>query len=212
MYLLAFMPKNLVVTNWPFCAYHCGSASFAGSSVNAPRGCLSMPMAIPMSYLPNRIVSAQTWVAVAAVAHALNTSVNGIPVRPTSRKTASGFDTSWLPPTPNWISFQAIPASSRAAWMASAPICIAVLSNRPNGCRPTPMIATSFMRPTPSSRSDRREGERHDLVAFLVGGKRHHRQLEIHAEPQLFGIVLGEPALDPDHVAELNQPHTERHE
>ena len=57
-YWLAFMPKNLVVTNCPFSAYHCGSASLAGSSVNAPRGCLSSPIAMPMSYLPNRMVSA----------------------------------------------------------------------------------------------------------------------------------------------------------
>ena len=88
------MPKNLVVTNWPFSAYHCGSASLAGSSVKAPRGCLSSPMAIPMSYLPRRIVSAVCWMADAAVAQALNTLVNVMPVRPTSRVTASGLDTS----------------------------------------------------------------------------------------------------------------------
>src|SRR6185312_8068260 len=71
MYLLAFIPKNLVVTNWPLLAYHCGSASLAGSSVNAPRGCLSNPIALPMSYLPSRMVSAVCWMALAAVAHAL---------------------------------------------------------------------------------------------------------------------------------------------
>ena len=91
---MAFMPKNLVVTNWPFSAYHCGRASLAGSSVNAPRGCLSSPMAMPMSYLPSRIVSAVCWMALAAVAQALNTLVNVMPVRPTRRVTASGLDTS----------------------------------------------------------------------------------------------------------------------
>ena len=88
------MPKNLVVTNCPFSAYHCGSASLAGSSVNAPRGCLSRPMAMPMSYLPSRIVSAVCWMADAAVAQALKTLVNVMPVRPTSRVTASGLETS----------------------------------------------------------------------------------------------------------------------
>ena len=70
------MPKNLVVTNCPFWAYHCGSASFAGSSVNAPRGCLSRPTAMPMSYLPSRMVSAVCWIALAEVAQALKTLVN----------------------------------------------------------------------------------------------------------------------------------------
>ena len=71
--------------------------------------------------------------ALAAVAHALNTLVNVMPVSPTSRVTASGLDTSWLPPKPNWMSFQPTPASFNANWMASAPICIAVFSNLPNG-------------------------------------------------------------------------------
>lgn len=94
MYLLAFMPKNLVVTNCPLLAYHWGSANLAGSSVKAPRGCLSRPMAMPMSYLPNRMVSAVCWMALAAVAQALNTLVNVMPVRPTRRVTASGLETS----------------------------------------------------------------------------------------------------------------------
>src|SRR5580693_473821 len=83
--------------------------------------------------------------ALAAVAQALNTLVNVMPVSPTRRVTASGLDTSWLPPKPNWMSFHSTPASVNANWMASAPICIAVLSNLPNGCRPTPMIATSLV-------------------------------------------------------------------
>ena len=88
------MPKNLVVTNCPFSAYHCGSASLAGSSVNAPRGCLSRPIAMPMSYLPSRMVSAVCWMALAEVAQALNTLVNVMPVSPTSRVTESGLETS----------------------------------------------------------------------------------------------------------------------
>ncbi len=49
---------------------------------------------MPMSYLPSRIVSAVCWIADAAVAQALKTLVNVIPVSPTSRVTASGLDTS----------------------------------------------------------------------------------------------------------------------
>ena len=45
------------------------------------------------------------------MAQALKTLVNVMPVRPTSRVTASGLDTSWLPPKPNWMSFQSTPAS-----------------------------------------------------------------------------------------------------
>ena len=71
MYLLAFMPKNLVVTNWPFSAYHCSRASLAGSSVNAPRGACPTRTATPMSYLPSRMVSAVCWIALAEVAQAL---------------------------------------------------------------------------------------------------------------------------------------------
>jgi hypothetical protein len=55
---------------------------------------LSIPIAMPMSYLPSRMVSAVCWIAVAAVAHALKTLANVMPVRPTSRVTASGLDTS----------------------------------------------------------------------------------------------------------------------
>ena len=59
---------------------------------------------------------------------------------------ASGLATVQLPPVANWMSFHSTPASATAAKMASTPISIADLpSNRPNGCRPTPMMATSFI-------------------------------------------------------------------
>src|SRR5688572_16835323 len=91
--------------------------------------------------------------------------------------------------------------------MASAPISIADLpSNRPNGWRPTPMMATSFISPSRHGP----ERPRDDLVAVLVDEERHHRQLDLHAEPQLGGIALGQPRLDPHHVAELDQPDAER--
>src|SRR6202000_3242024 len=138
-------------------------------------------MAIPMSYLPNRMVSAVCWMALAAVAQALKTLVKVMPVNPTKRVTASGLDTSWLPPKPNWMSFHPTPASVSAVWMASAPICIAVLSNLPKGCRPTPMMATSLVI-SGSFFLDRLEGERDDLVAVCVGGKGQHGELDLLAE------------------------------
>ena len=94
MYLLIFMPKNLVVTNWPSSPYHDGQAYRRGSAPNAPGGCLSIPTAIPRSWSPRRMVLAASVNALAAVAHPLYTSVNGIPVRPSSATTASGLSIS----------------------------------------------------------------------------------------------------------------------
>src|SRR5215813_12488241 len=106
------------------------------------------------------------------------------------------------------MSFQSMLASANAAWIASAPISMADLpSKRPNGCRPTPIMATSFI--SASSASGRREGKGHDLVALVVGGKRHHGQLDVHAELQLRGVAFGEAPLDADHVTELDQTHPE---
>src|SRR4051795_8764034 len=114
------------------------------------------------------------------------------------------------------MSFQVIPASARAIWIASAPICTADVSNRPKGCSPTPMIATSFIVAPGVSRrwrrSGRLEGERHDLVALGVGGERDHGQRDVHTEPQLCRIALRETPLDADDVAELHQAHPERPE
>ena len=67
----------------------------------------------------------------------------GSPTMPTM---ASGLATVQLPPVAAWMSLHCTPASATAAKMASTPICMADLpSNRPNGCRPTPMMATSFI-------------------------------------------------------------------
>ncbi len=94
MYLLIFIPKNFVVMNWPTSPYHDGHAYRRGSAVNAPGMCLSIPTAIPSSESPSRIVFAASVSALAAVAHPLYTSVNGMPVRPISATTASGLSTS----------------------------------------------------------------------------------------------------------------------
>src|SRR5271155_6284137 len=109
--------------------------------------------------------SAHNLAALAAVAQALNTSVNGIPVRPTMPTIASGLATVQLPPTANWMSFHSTPASVSASWMASAAISIADLpSKRPNGCRPAPIIATSFMSVDPLPR--KREAPPHRCLAL----------------------------------------------
>ena len=52
-----------------------------------------MPTATPMSYLPDRMASAASSNAVAAVAQPLYTSMNGMPVRPSRPITASGLST-----------------------------------------------------------------------------------------------------------------------
>ena len=71
-----------------------------------------MPTATPMSYCPERMASAVSWSAVAAVAQPLKTSMNGMPVRPSRPVTASGLSTSKLPPNANWTSFHSTPASA----------------------------------------------------------------------------------------------------
>ena len=74
------------------------------------------------------------------------------------------------------------------------------------------MMATSFSHLKCPLGSDRLEGERDDLVAVVVGGERHHGQLDLLAELELRRVVLGEPALDADHVVELHQADAERDE
>src|SRR6478736_4008564 len=82
------------------------------------------------------------------------------------------------------------------------------------------MIATSFILfsvlppavPAIVGGSDGLEGERDDLVAVVVGGERHHGELDLLAELELGRVVLGEPALDADHVAELHKADAERDE
>src|ERR1700739_1621817 len=196
------MPKNLVVTNCPFSAYHCGSASLAGSSVNAPRGCLSMPTAIPMSYFPNRIVSAHNCVALAPVAQAVNTAVKGSARDPD----------------------QPCPRVRIAPFIAAADTELNVLPLEPRIgqggldrlrahlhrglVEPAERVKThaddrDIAHNDNSSALHRTEGERHDLVALVVGGERDHGQLDVHAELKLCRIVLGESPLDADPINSL---------
>src|SRR4029079_12837038 len=99
------------------------------------------------------------------------------------------------------------PASASARRMAIAPMSIPVRSlKRPNGCNPTPTIATSMcclLAAYAGARSaDRPECERHDLVAIVVGTERHQHELHVHADPQPLG--LSEARLDSHLVAELH--------
>src|SRR6476661_3863402 len=127
--------------------------------------------------------------------------MNGMPVMPTRPTTASGLSTSLLPPNANCTSDHCTPASVHAARMASAPISSADLGpKRPNGCSPTPMMATSSM----SIPLGRPEGVGHDLGAVLVGPEGDDDELEVHADAQLGGVGDGEPTLDAHVVAELD--------
>src|SRR5262245_43993418 len=109
------------------------------------------------------------------------------------------------------------PASARARRMAIAPMSIPVRSaKRPNGCSPTPTVATSTASP-PLQRSNEGaraaggpECERHDLVAIVVGTERHQHELHFHARPQ--ACRLGETRLDPDSVGELHVADPVRYE
>src|SRR3954470_22433841 len=127
--------------------------------------------------------------------------MKGMPVRPRRPVTASGLSTSKLPPNANCTSFHSTPAAPRAARMASAPISSADLGpKRPNGCSPTPMMATSSM----SVLLGRAEGVGHDLGAVVVGPEGNDDQLEVHADVQRGGIGDGEAPFHPHVVAQLN--------
>src|SRR5262249_31663431 len=109
------------------------------------------------------------------------------------------------------------PASARARRMAIAPMSMPVRSaKRPNGCNPTPTIATSTSLP-PCERSygevrsaDRPECKRHDLVAIVVRATRHKHELHVDADPQT--LRRREARLDPHLVGELHVADPVRHE
>jgi hypothetical protein len=139
-----------VVVNWPLSPYHAGTLVSVGSTLKAPRGCLSMPTATTTSPLPATMALAACCVIAAPVAQALNTLMNGMPVSPSSPTSGSACATSQLPPKAQSTSCHGTPASRRASSTASAPISNALLSpNRPNGCSPTPTIATPSMSSAP---------------------------------------------------------------
>src|SRR5215472_12906127 len=103
------------------------------------------------------------------------------------------------------MSRHSTPASARARRIAIAPISIAVTpANRPNGCKPTPMMATSATSIPVSSlvcalgdgcSADRAKREGHDFVPVLVGAVRHDHELHLHAVLQPIGTGLRETRL-----------------
>src|SRR3546814_19238882 len=92
------------------------------------------------------------------------------------------------------MSRHSTPASSRAICTASAPMSKADLSpKRPNGWRPTPMMATSSIARSSAlvaAGGDRRELEGHDLVTVGVDVEGSTLQLDVHAEAELVGVAL----------------------
>src|SRR5437762_6222241 len=91
---------------------------------------------------------------------------------------------------------------------------------RPNGCNPTPTIATSMCCPLLlRARSRRRvasadgpEREGHDLVAVIVGAERQHHELHLHADAECLRISLREACLHLHLTVELDVSHAERDE
>src|SRR5262249_37479354 len=114
------------------------------------------------------------------------------------------------------MSRHSTPASASARRMAIAPMSIPVRSpKRPNGCSPTPTMATSTVSPPRGDSRrrpfvDRSEGERHELVAILVGAERHEHELHGHADPQ--AVRRGETRLDLHLVGELHVADAVRNE
>src|SRR4051794_23759509 len=140
--------------------------------------------------------------------------MNGMPVSPSRPVTASGLSTSKLPPNANCTSFHSAPASPSAARMASAPMSMADFGpNRPKGCSPTPMIATSSMSAFSFGLiAGRRERVGHDLGAVLVDPERDDHQLHVHPDPQCARVALGEAGFDLHLVAQLHHPDAVRAE
>ena len=65
------MAKNLGVRKRPVSPYQLGTPYCTGSAAKAPGRCLSIPMAMPMSYSPSLMVLAAWLNALAAVAQPL---------------------------------------------------------------------------------------------------------------------------------------------
>src|SRR5712692_2573776 len=116
-----------------------------------------------------------------------------IPVRPRRLTTASGLSTSLLPAKANWTSRHSIPASPSARRTASAPMWIADFpEKRPNGWRPPPTIATSYIVCTSCDGHERVEPH---VVSFLVGGERDDRHLELLPDHGHAIVEAGQTAL-----------------
>src|SRR4051794_35083958 len=103
------------------------------------------------------------------------------------------------------------PASARARRIATAPMSMPDMpSKRPNGCSPTPMMATSSIA-TPLS-AGRREREGHDLGAVVVGAERYDDQLHLAPRHELLRVGGREPGFHLELARQLDIADAEGHE
>ena len=186
MYLLIFIPKNLVVTYCPFSPYQ-RTLVVVGSPFNEPRACLSVPTATTMFPLPARMAFAACWIVAAPVAHALNTLMNGMPLRPT-RPVRGSVETPQLPPKAHWTSFHVRLRRSTPARRRRRPVecgLVAVSSEGVQADTDDGDIVHSALLTV--LRANGREGEGDDLVAIVVDIERHDSEHDVHAEVELLG-------------------------
>src|SRR5688500_9404716 len=161
------MAKNCVVSIIPLSPYQLPRPKSAGSTSNAPGGCLSKPMAMPRSYAPERMARSAIASALAPVAQPLATLTNSIPVSPRSATIVSALPAAWLPPNANCTSGHRRPASSSARRAATAPWSRPDSAWRPNGWMPAPTIATSLIVHSPVARRRECEGDGRGAVAVV---------------------------------------------
>ena len=185
MYRLIFIPKNWVVRARPDRPYHSPISEVLGR--NAPRSCLSKPMAMPRSNIPDLTEFQAENRAEPPVAQPFMTLMNCKPVRPNFETIRSAAPADLLPPKANCMSCQARPESARALRTATTPCSMPETPSwRPNSCMPMPTITTSLMGET-----FRGEGERHYLFARLVDRQGEQGQRHRHPDPQEGRIILG---------------------
>src|SRR5215468_7174720 len=128
-------------------------------------------------------------------------------VRPSSATTASGWSTSKLPPTANCMSVQRSPAPASAIRAANAPMRNADFpGKRPNGWRPTPMMARSGMGRLQSDGGGG-ERERHDDGVGVLVTERHDDQSHRTADGQVIRAAVDEHALHSQLAGNLDEPH-----
>ena len=119
--------------------------------------------------------------------------------------TASGLSTSKLPPNANCTSFHCDPGVvQRRADRVGTHVDRRLRTPTAERVQPDSDDRDVGHVSCPPGR---REREGHDLGAVRVGAERHDHELDLHADPQLRHVGLGEPTLHPDLVAELHEPH-----
>ena len=160
--------------------YQSPSPALRCSTRNAPRSCLSKPIAMPRSNTPDLIVLNALNSAEPPVAQPFATLMNCKPVRPELRHHRVG-GAGCRRAAEGELHVVPLQTGSRRAHGArrSRPApCRTRRRVRPNSCMPMPTIATSSLMTAVSVRALRSgpvgcERERDDLVAVVVGGQRH---------------------------------------